>query len=266
MPRQPRVTSGTEIYHVMMRGINHQNIFEEPEDYYQFINILDRMRTQYDDEGNPCGTNCTYYAYCLMSNHFHLLIRERDEKIGDTIKRIAGSYVYYYNHKYLRDGHLFKERFKSEPVNDIAYFTTLLRYIHQNPVKAGIVEHVKDYEYSSWGEYDGSVEPVFQICNTQTVLNRIPFKDLEAIVNEPLPDEVNCLDNDNEKPKHRLSDDQAWQHIIQLTKTTDATDFQKLDKEQQRETLRELRLLGASVRQLERLTGISRGIIQFIKP
>ena len=53
MPRQPRVTSGTEIYHVMMRGINHQNIFEEPEDYYQSINILDRMRTQYDDEGNP---------------------------------------------------------------------------------------------------------------------------------------------------------------------------------------------------------------------
>ena len=116
MPRRPRVPSGTEIYHVMMRGINHQNIFEEPEDYYQFINILDRMRTQYDDMGNPSGTNCTYYAYCLMSNHFHLLIREQEEKVGDTIKRIAGAYVYYYNHKYLRDGHLFKERFKSEPV------------------------------------------------------------------------------------------------------------------------------------------------------
>jgi len=93
MPRQPRVTSGTEIYHVMMRGINHQNIFEEPEDFYQFLNILDRMRTQYDDEGNSCGTNCIYYAYCLMSNNFHLLIRERDEKVGDTIKRIAGAYA-----------------------------------------------------------------------------------------------------------------------------------------------------------------------------
>ena len=76
---------------------HHQNIFEEPEDFYQFINILDRMRTQYDDEGNSCGTNCIYYAYCLMSNHFHLLIRERDEKVGDTIKRIAGAYVYCYS-------------------------------------------------------------------------------------------------------------------------------------------------------------------------
>jgi len=67
-----------------------------------------------------------------MSNHFHLLIREREETVGETLKRIASSYVYYYNRKYGRDGHLFKERFKSEPVNDMAYFATLLRYIHQN--------------------------------------------------------------------------------------------------------------------------------------
>ena len=121
-------------------------------------NTLDRMRVRYDDEGNACGRNCCYYAYCLMGNHFHLLIRERDERVGETIKRIASSYVYYYNRKYGRDGHLFKERFKSEPVNDMEYFTVLLRYIHQNPVKAGIVEKVKDYEFSSWGEYDGTVE------------------------------------------------------------------------------------------------------------
>lgn len=73
MPRQARKESGTGIYHVMMRGINHQNIFEDEEDNYQFINTLDRMRVRYDDDGNPCGNNCTYYAYCLMNNHFHLL-------------------------------------------------------------------------------------------------------------------------------------------------------------------------------------------------
>jgi REP element-mobilizing transposase RayT len=262
MSRQPRQSSETNIYHVMMRGINHQNIFEEPEDYYQFINTLDRMRTQYDDNGLPCGTNCIYYAYCLMSNHFHLLIHEREEPIGDTIKRIASSYVYYFNRKYGRDGHLFKERFKSEPVNDMAYFTTLLRYIHQNPVKAGIVTEVKDYEYSSWGEYDGTVEPVFQICNTQTVLNRIPFDDLAAIVNEPLPDDFISLDNDNEKQKIRLSDDQVWQEIIRITGISNSSEFQKLDRETQRQAFIQLKEIGASVRQLQRLTGIDRGIIQ----
>ena len=262
MSRQPRKPSETGIFHVMMRGINHQEIFCEAEDYYQFINTLDRMRTQYDDNGNPCGSNCTYYAYCLMSNHFHLLIREREEPVGDTIKRIASSYVYYYNRKYGRDGHLFKERFKSEPFNDIEYFTTLLRYIHQNPVKAGIVTEVKDYEYSSWSEYDGSVEPFFQICNTQTVLNRIPFDDLAAIVNEPLPDDFISLDNDNEKQKIRLSDDQVWQVIIKLTRVTNASAFQQLDDKSKRDTLKELKNCGASQRQLERLTGIGRGFIQ----
>ena len=84
MARQARKESSTGIFHVMMRGINHQNIFEEPEDYYQFIATLDRMRVHYDDEGSPSGINCTYYAYCLMSNHFHLLIREREERVGVT--------------------------------------------------------------------------------------------------------------------------------------------------------------------------------------
>lgn len=263
MPRQPRVSSETEIYHVMMRGINHQNIFEEAEDYYQFINILDRMRIQYNDEGNPCGTNCTYYAYCLMSNHFHLLIRERDEKIGETIKRIASSYVYYFNRKYGRDGHLFRERFKSEPVNNMEYFTTLLRYIHQNPVKAGIVAKVKDYEYSSWGEYAETIEPAFMLCNTQTVLHRIPFDELETLVNDPLSDDIGCIDIEDPS-RSRPSDDQVWQEIIKLTGVTNASAFQQLPDELRRAALLELKESRASLRQLSRLTGIGKGVIHRI--
>ena len=213
------------------------NIFEDEEDNHQFINTLDRMRVRYDDDGKPCGTNCIYYAYCLMGNHFHLLIRERDERVGETVKRIASSYVYYYNRKYGRDGHLFKERFKSEPVNDMAYFTVLLRYIHQNPVKAGIVERVKDYEYSSWGEYEGTVDPVFQICNTQTVLNRIPFTELETWVNEPLSDDIHCLDIEDPSRK-RPSDDQVWRMIMEKSGVTNASAFQQLTDEVKRGVLR----------------------------
>ena len=263
MPRQSRKPSGTGIYHVMMRGINHQTIFEDEEDNYQFINTLDRMRVRYDDEGNACGRNCCYYAYCLMGNHFHLLIRERDERVGETIKRIASSYVYYYNRKYGRDGHLFKERFKSEPVNDMAYFTVLLRYIHQNPVKAGIVEKVKDYEFSSWGEYDGTVEPVFQICDVNTVLRRISFKDLDEWVNEPLADDVYCLDIEGSS-RRRPSDDQIWLKIKDKTGVTNSTSFQQLDENKREEIFLELKDCGASLRQLERLTGIGKGVIHRI--
>ncbi len=263
MPRQARKSSDTGIYHVMMRGINHQNIFEDTEDYYQFVDILDKIRFQYDEQGLPCGTNCIYYAYCQMSNHFHLLIREREERVGESVKRIASSYVYYYNRKYGRDGHLFKERFKSEPVNDMDYFTILLRYIHQNPVKAGIVSHVKDYEYSSWGEYDGTVEPEFQICNTSTVLNRIPYPELQALVNQPLKDDVNCLDIEDPS-RVRPSDDQVWQMIREIANVTNASAFQQLADDIKKQTLLELKERQASLRQLERLTGIGKGVIHRI--
>ena len=91
----------------------------------------------------------------------HLLIKEGSEAIVETMKRIASSYVYYYNHKYDRVGHLFQERFKSQPVNDFTYFITLLRYIHQNPLKASLVENIQNYAWSSWMEYTGAVQHGF---------------------------------------------------------------------------------------------------------
>ena len=151
MPRSARKESGVGIYHVMMRGINRQAIFDDEEDCHRFMDILADLPFQHDDDGNllPIRT-CAIYAWCLMMNHFHLLVMEKDWKIAEVIKSLASSYVFYYNKKNERIGHLFQERFKSEPCNDMEYFTTLLRYIHQNPVKAGIVENAADYEWSSW--------------------------------------------------------------------------------------------------------------------
>ena len=260
MPRQARESSGTGIYHVMMRGINHQNIFEEPEDYYQFLNTLDMMAQSYEPDGTPSGRNYTLYAYCLMSNHIHLLIREREDEIGMAIKRIASSYVYYYNHKYSRDGHLFRERFKSEPVNDMAYFVTLLRYIHQNPVKAGMVKEVKDYEFSSWHEYIDKNSTLFPLCDTRTVLNRISYDELNGLVNEPLSDDVSCLDIEDTS-KGRPSDDQVMLLIREKTGATNSSAFQQLPDEIRRSVLIELKGKRASLRQLERLTGIGKSMI-----
>jgi len=157
MPRQARKESGTGIYHVMLRGINRQDIFEDAEDYMRMLRCMQLMLEQYDDQGNRLPPLCTFYAYCLMSNHVHLLLRVNQKGIGSTIKHLAVMYAMYYNQKYSRSGHLFQDRFKSEPVNDMAYFVTLLRYIHQNPTKAGMVSKVGDYDWSSWKEYTGEV-------------------------------------------------------------------------------------------------------------
>lgn len=83
----------------------------------------------------------------------------------------------YYNNKYSRSGHVFQDRFKSEPVNDMAYFMTLLLYIHQNPLKAGIVKKVGDYEWSSWSEYTGKVPAAVCLCAINAVYKRITIEE-----------------------------------------------------------------------------------------
>ena len=124
----------------MVRGINQQNIFVEDNDYLKYIDTLREYKKEIAFE---------LYAYCLMGNHLHLLIKEGNEEIGNTMRRIGVSYAYWYNRQYDRSGHLFQGRFKSEPVEDDTYFLTVLRYIHQNPVKAGLVNNTEDYKWSS---------------------------------------------------------------------------------------------------------------------
>ena len=93
------------------------------------------------------------YAYCLMDNHVHLLINEGDDEIGKIMKRINISYAYYFNKKYGRIGHLFQDRFKSEGIDSDAYLLSVVRYIHNNPVKAGLVKNIEEYKWSSYSIY-----------------------------------------------------------------------------------------------------------------
>ena len=187
MPRQERLQSATGIYHVMLRGINKQDIFEDDEDYIQFLKILNGLVDRHDDDGHILPAHCTFYAYCLMTNHVHLLIRERDELISESIKRIGVAYARYYNHKYERNGHLFQDRFRSEPVNSIEYFMTLMRYIHQNPVVAGLADEVRDYPWSSWHEYEGHSLSA-RLCDTMPVIRRLERTNLYEFVTMPVDD------------------------------------------------------------------------------
>lgn len=91
------------------------------------------------------GKTGGHFSYCLMDNHVHLLIKEGEE-IGESIKRITVRYVHWYNEKDERTGHLFQNRFRREAVETEGYLISVSRYIHQNPVKAGMVNKVEDYQ------------------------------------------------------------------------------------------------------------------------
>ena len=260
MARQAREASGTGIYHVMLRGINRQNIFEDEEDYRRFLMILFQMVCPVDEKGRPMPSRCIFYAYCLMPNHVHLLIREASDSLAEVVKRIGGSYAQYFNKKYQHFGHLFQDRFRSEPVNDNTYFFTLLQYIHQNPVAARLCNDLGNYPWSSWGEYERTGNGIQTISSTKSVLARMPLDDLRGLVYELLPQTASILDFDSGSAIK--TDEELTDFLIGSYGLKRPSDLQNYSRERRNDILRAAKEYGGSIRQLVRLTGISFGIIR----
>jgi len=250
MPRRAREKSSTGIYHVMFRGINGQIIFEDNEDYEKLIQTI----TQYQKV-------CEYeiYAFCLMSNHVHLLIKEGKEELGKAFRRIGASYVYWYNCKYKRSGHLFQDRYKSEVVENDQYFLTVLRYIHQNPIKAGIEKNISKYPWSSYNEYSGKNS----ICNTNFALNLFTNEEKRAVaLFKKFNSEGNkdkCLEYEESV---RIDDIEATKIMMTVAEVKNATQIQNFEKGKRDKIIKELKNEGLSIRRIERLTGISFGVIR----
>ena len=246
MPRQARKRSESGIYHIMLRGINRQQIFEDAQDCFKFLAILKECKTV---------SEYSLYAYCLMGNHIHLLLKEGTEPLEQVFKRICGKFVYWYNAKYQRSGHLFQDRFKSEPVDTQAYLQTVIRYIHQNPVKAKFCKKISDYAYSSYAAYLGGSD----LVDTAYVLSIWPLDEFIEL-NEAVVD-ANCMDI-TEDAVIRLTDEQASELIRKISKCENVTQFQSLDTATRDKYLKKLREKGVSIRQLSRLTGISVGLVR----
>ena len=251
MPRKSRESSGTGIYHVMLRGINRQNIFYDVNDYETFLMSLRKLTHPEDEKHLPKPPLCDVYAYCLMPNHVHLLLREKSEGLAVVMKSLGVAYAWHYNKKYQHLGPVFQDRFRSEPVNNDAYFFTLLRYIHQNPQKAGLSESVASYQWSSWHEFEG----INLICATKPITNRMPLEELRALVFEPLPNTASILDIDCKR--RRMTDEEVCQLLVTEFGLRQVQDVLLLSREKQKDVIRFARESGASIRQIERLTGIS---------
>jgi len=143
VPRYPRQYSKTGIYHIMLRGNERKDIFIDEEDKGKFIKIVFKKKV---------NDAFKLYAYCIMGNHLHLVIKEQKDPISQIVKKIATSYAYYFNTKYKRVGHLFQDRFKSETIEDEPYLLSVIRYVHNNPEKAEITKKEK-YKWSSYSNY-----------------------------------------------------------------------------------------------------------------
>lgn len=250
MPRAARMKSGTGIYHVIVRGINRQDIFYDDEDRKRYLDTLRRITAE--DSAELIG-------YCLMSNHIHLIIKEGECGISLPMKRIGTSYAYWYNLKYRRSGHVFQDRFKSENVEDDRYLLTAMRYVHLNPVTARIVEKPEDYQWSSCRVYYGYTEYPPGLTQVSLVLGIFSDQKKQAMKNmrafEAEDNADHCLED---MTPIRLSEDEAFKLITEKLEGLPIPALQRMPPIERREAIKRIKVIdGLSMRQIGRITGLT---------
>ena len=243
MPKKGRIHSDSGVYHVMLRGINRAPVFVKSVDIKMFLEIMGELKQKFDFK---------IYAYVFMTNHVHMLIKESEKgKIGKFMQCLLVRYVYWYNGVHTRCGSLFQTRFKSKPVDSVAYFQRVLRYIHRNPVKAKKCRHVWQYADSSYNSY---------FAEDPGIIDR------DEVFNEYIPRDEFKIYNDSEDIEFKKGDflymtdelpirhteENAGKIMKKVTGLDDMTEFGSMNIDFIFSKVRELRRRGLSYGQIGR--------------
>ena len=246
MPRTARKASLSNIYHVMMRGVNRQAIFENDGDRLHFMSVLKECKEI---------SGFRLHAFCLMPNHLHFLIEPAGEPLDLVFRRIGIRYAVWYNRKHQRAGHLFQDRFRSENVENDLYYMTVLRYILQNPMKAGLEPRLGTYRWSSYPAY---AKGTGSITDTQYATElfgtRESLIDFVRMGNEDIV-------MDETDPEWPLQDDDAKKIMEQITGCSATEEFRRLDRQLRNEYIRRMYAEKLSIGQIARLAGFSKSTV-----
>ncbi|MBA7494607.1 hypothetical protein ES702_05184 [subsurface metagenome] len=260
MPRQRRKIGLSKIYHVIARGNERKDIFLDDEDKNKFIQIIINKKKK---------NEYILYAYCLMNNHLHLLLKEQEDCISRIMSRINTAYAYYFNKKYNRVGHVFQNRFKSEPVENDRYLISLIRYIHNNPVKAKIVNQPHQYKWSSYSLY---LKEQKSIIDEEEILNLFSPDKSKAI---RLFNEFCCQQNNDTFMDYQ----EVFREVKEITSVEKAKEYvsrylkekglqieslkDKINKEYRNKLIIELtEKTNLSYREIANILGFSRRIVE----
>lgn len=157
MPRKERITE-PGFYHIINRGVERRNIYLEAEDYDFFVSLLTKLSKDY---------NVIVHSYCLMTNHYHILLELKEANISKAIQFLNDKYSKYFNKKYNRSGHLWQGRFASYFLYDDMHFWYVVKYIERNPIKANIVKQIDQYKYQSFFQWKFKLEHYTLIKNSK---------------------------------------------------------------------------------------------------
>jgi REP element-mobilizing transposase RayT/uncharacterized protein YerC len=225
--------------HITNRGVGKHIIFEDDNDYKCFIHLLHNSSDKY---------NVDICAYCLMDNHFHLLIHFQNDLVSDFMHVLEFKYAKYFNAKYERTGHLFQNRFYRKMIEDESYFLTCFRYIIRNPEKAGICSTDR-YRWHSLYDAAGinrfcDISLAISLCGGVEQLRKFLFTD----------NDDECFDYDDEG----YTDESAIEFIKKRYCLKSIDEVGAMDKKSRNEFIIDMVENGITYRQIQRITGISR--------
>ncbi len=251
MTRQPRGLTSSDIVHVTVRGIGRRIIFEDDADKRKFLAYL-RLKL--------VETDMVVYAWCLMDNHAHLLLRAQSKDLSKLMQRTLVSYAQYFNGRHGHVGKVFQNRFNSQPVKSEQHLLAAIRYVHRNALDSGVTALV-DYAWSSYRELSNSGERCEApgIVDSRTVLELFSNKEDFLRFHEQFEGADN-LGQINDCRK-RIDDAEAATIATRMLGTSFADKISAMPKKERNATLAELKARGLSIRQIERLTGIGRSIV-----
>ena len=245
MSRESRRFSSTKVYHIICKGIDGQDIFYNDYDKTVFLDKILETKENID---------YTVYAYCLMSNHVHLVLGIQDEYLSKLMKSLSIRYISYFNKKYLRSGPFFQDRFNSKCVENQKYFLDVCRYVHQNPEKAGICK-VQDYKWSSYHEYIGKEKIISKNILLHYFNNNI--EEFEKFNTNGKSD--NEFDFMEYELKKNFKDDELAKFIMDKLNIENINDISKMTKEELYKNLDFLKNMQyTNLSQIARVTRLSR--------
>lgn len=252
MPRIARKSSITKVYHVILRGNDRQDIFYDEQDYSKFLKTIKDLKEKYEYD---------IYTYCLMNNHVHLVIYDKNNQISKIMQSITISYSSYFAKKYSKEGHLFQNRFLSKNVETKEYLYRLCRYIHQNPFKAGISK-TEEYKWSSYNEFIYGEK----IVSSEMILSMLGKTRKESIENFIIfhSYETKMI---NEEVEYegivKLTDEQVKEKIEKILNLKNLAEIYEYDKKTRNEELQKLKIIkGTTKAQLARVIGMNRKILE----
>lgn len=192
MPRKERITE-PGIYHIINRGVERRNIFYDDLDYNFFLELLLVLTKDYD---------IIIHVYCLMTNHYHILLETRQKNLSKAIQFLNDKYAKYFNKKYKRVGHLWQGRYKSYSLYDEAHFWIVAKYIERNPIKANIIENITAYKYQSFFELNNKSK-YYALLNNSKIFDMTLFEYIDYISTEM---QIDAIDIVYKSPKLIIKD------------------------------------------------------------